>query len=286
MLSALLIDDEPLANERLRRLLKGHASIEVVAVAESVREARARLEERPLDVIFLDVEMPGGSGLDLLPAVPAGTQVVFVTAHEKYAVEAFAVSALDYLVKPVDPERLSATVRRLEEMTTLRRLKAAHAGGDSSRYDGEEVSEGSGNGATDAGAAADPATSRGRMLTDMIHLPCEGKKRIGAVMIGDICWIESLQNYSRVGLRNPGRVALFRRRLLEWEADLPAGLFARLGKSLIVQLAAIRETEWKSRDETLISFGSGLAPLVIGRPAALRLQDLFAGEGPSAIDGS
>lgn len=286
MLSALLIDDEMPAIERLRTLLKGHAGIEVVATAGSVREARARLEERPLDVVFLDVEMPGGCGLDLLPAVPAGTQVVFVTAHEKYAVEAFAASALDYLVKPVDPERLFETVRRLEEMTTLRRLKAAHARGDAFPHDGEEDSEGSDYGATDAGAAADPATSRGRMLTDMIHLPCEGKKRTGAVMIGDICWIESLQNYTRVGLRNPGRVVLFRRRLREWEADLPSGLFTRLGKSLIVQLAAIKETEWKSRDETLISFGAGLAPLVLGRPAALRLQDLLAGDGPGPTEGS
>jgi DNA-binding LytR/AlgR family response regulator len=105
-------------------------------------------------------------------------------------------------------------------------------------------------------------------------------------MIGDICWIDSLQNYTRVGLRNPGRVVVFRRRLWEWEADLPAGLFTRLGKSLIVQLAAIKETEWKSRDETLISFGPGLAPLTIGRPAALRLQNLLAGEGPGAIEGS
>jgi two-component system LytT family response regulator len=135
MLAALLVDEEPLAIERLRRLLKGHARIEVVAVAGSVREARARLDERPPDVVFLDVEMPGGSGLDLLPAVPSGTQVVFVTAHETYAVEAFAVSALDYLVKPVDAERLSETVRRLEEMTALQRLKAAHAGRDSSLHD-------------------------------------------------------------------------------------------------------------------------------------------------------
>jgi two-component system LytT family response regulator len=282
MLTALLIDDEPPANERLRTMLKHHGRIEVVAVAESLSEARARLAERVVDVIFLDVEIPGGSGLDLLPEVPAGTEVVFVTAYETYAVEAFAASALDYLVKPVHPDRLDETVCRLEEMTMLRRLKAAHAGGDSSLDDGMEASERSGGRATDAG----PVTKRGRMLTDMIHLPREGKKRTEAVMIGDICWIESLQNYTRVGLRNPGRVALFRRRLWEWEADLPAGLFTRLGKSLIVQLAAIQETEWKSRDETLISFGPGLAPLVIGRPAALRLQNLLAGEGPGAIEGS
>lgn len=278
MLSALLIDDETLAVERLRRLLKGHASIEVVAVAESVREARARLDERRLDVVFLDVEMPGGSGLDLLPAVPAGTQVVFVTAHEKYAVEAFAASALDYLVKPVDAERLSETVGRLEEMTMLRRLKAAHAGGDSSLDDGMDASERSGGRATDAG----PVTKRGRMLTDMIHLPREGKKRTGAVMIGDICWIDSLQNYTRVGLRNPGRVVVFRRRLWEWEADLPAGLFARLGRSLLVRIDSIEETEWQSRNDKVLRFGAGVEPLVIGRLAAMRLRDILEGGGEGA----
>jgi DNA-binding LytR/AlgR family response regulator len=120
----------------------------------------------------------------------------------------------------------------------------------------------------------------------MIHLPRDGKKRVGAVMIGDICWIESLQNYTRVGLRNPGRVALFRRRLWEWEADLPVGLFARLGKSVIVQLAAIQETQWKSRDETVVTFGIHLAPLTIGRSAAMRLQNLIAGESPGPIEGS
>jgi DNA-binding LytR/AlgR family response regulator len=120
----------------------------------------------------------------------------------------------------------------------------------------------------------------------MIHLPRDGKKRVGAVMIGDICWIESLQNYTRVGLRNPGRVVVFRRRLWEWEADLPVGLFARLGKSVIVQLAAIQETQWKSRDETVVTFGTRLAPLTIGRSAALRLQNLIAGESPGLIEGS
>jgi hypothetical protein len=67
---------------------------------------------------------------------------------------------------------------------------------------------------------------------------------------------------------------------------LPVGLFARLGKSLIVQLAAIKETQWKSRDETVVTFGIHLAPLTIGRSAALRLQNLIAGESPGPIEGS
>lgn len=236
-----------------------------------MRVARASLEERAADVVSRAVAMPGGSGLDLLPAVPDGTQVVFVTAHEKYAVEACAVSALDYLAEPVCLERLFETVHRREEKTTLRRLKAALARGEASPDDGEDVPCGSDDESTDAGTAAGPATSHGRMRTDMIHLSRASKKRAAAGLIGDIRWIESLQNHTRVGPRNAGRIAVFRRRLRERETDLPAGLFTRLGTSLLVPPAVIKETEWKSRDETLISFGPGLAPLVRGRPAALRL---------------
>jgi two-component system LytT family response regulator len=107
MFTALLIDDEPLANSRMREMLAVHPEIEIIGVAGGLAEAKAFLDTRAPDVVFLDVEMPGGSGLDLLESVPDATQVVFVTAREKYAVQAFAVAALDYLVKPVDPERLA-----------------------------------------------------------------------------------------------------------------------------------------------------------------------------------
>jgi len=108
MLTALLVDDEPRANDRMRKLLAAHPEIEVAGVAGTLAEARAFLETTPPDVLFLDVEMPGGSGLDLLVSVADATQVVFVTARVKYAVAAFAAAALDYLVKPVDPDRLAA----------------------------------------------------------------------------------------------------------------------------------------------------------------------------------
>jgi DNA-binding LytR/AlgR family response regulator len=127
MLTALLVDDEPLANERMRSLLAAHAGIEVVGVAGNVQAARAVLESRMPDVVFLDVEMPGATGLELLPSAPAGTQVVFVTAREKYAVQAFDAAALGYLVKPVNPERLFETLGRLEEMASLRRRHATAA---------------------------------------------------------------------------------------------------------------------------------------------------------------
>jgi two-component system LytT family response regulator len=277
MLSALLVDDEPLANERMRKLLDAHGGIEVVGTAGSVKAAQAMLEQRSPDVVFLDVEMPGGRGFDLLLSVPAGMQVVFVTAHEKYAVEAFATSAVDYLVKPVNPERLAETMRRLEEIAAILRLKATAVGGDAALTDDEEADD-----ATASGAAADHDRLKKAGLGDTISVPLQGKGRSAVVSIADICWIESLRNYTRVGLMNPGRILFFRRRLGEWEADLPAGLFERLGKSLIVQIAMIQETEWKSRDETVLTFAADIEPLVLGRMAAMRLRDVL-GEGSDGL---
>ncbi len=260
MLSALLVDDEPLANERMRKLLIAHGGIEVVGTAGSVKAAQAMLEQRSADVVFLDVEMPGGRGFDLLLSMPASTRVVFVTAHERYAVEAFATSAVDYLVKPVNPERLAGTMRRLEEIAAILRLKATAVDGDAALTDDEEADD-----ATASEAAADHDRVKKAGLGDTISVPLQGKGRSAVVSIAAICWIESFRNYTRVGLMNPGRILFFRRRLGEWEADLPSGLFERLGKSLVVQLALIQETEWKSRDQTVLTFAADIEPLVLGR---------------------
>jgi len=263
MLSALLVDDERPANERMRKLLAAHGGIEVIGVAGSMREAQAILETQTPDVVFLDVEMPGTTGLELLPSVPRSTQVVFVTAHETYALNAFAVGALDYLVKPVDLERLSETVRRLEKMASLLRQKATVT------PEPDDQDEDGNDGV--ANRAGTPALG----LTDTITVPLSEKGRTAVVTIGDICWIEGFRNFTRVGLKAPGRIILFRRRLGDWERDLPGNLFERLGKSLVVQSAAIQETEWRSRDETLVTFAVDLEPLAIGRSTALRLREIL-----------
>ena len=227
------------------------------------------LETQTPDVVFLDVEMPGATGLQLLPSLPRSTQVVFVTAHETYALNAFAAGALDYLVKPVDLDRLSETVRRLEKMASLLRLQATSTR-EADDEDGEE------GGTAPAGTAA-------LGLTDTITVPMSEKGRTAAMIIGDICWIEGLRNYSRVVLKSPGRIMLFRRRLGEWERELPSNHFERLGKSLVVQAAAIQETEWRSRDETRVTFAADLEPLVIGRSAASRLREILT-RGNTGLD--
>ena len=273
MLTALLVDDEPLANERMRGLLADCGGVNCIGTAGSVAAARKALETLAPDVIFLDMEMPGGTGLDLLPSVHEGTQVVFVTAYEKYAVEAFAAAALDYLVKPVNPERLSETLRRLKKLADLQRLQPTAA---SELSPGEDVDD------DPVASPAGPGGSGERGLGDTIHVRLRHSRLLAALTIDRICWIESLRNYTRVCLRNPGRVVLFRRRLGEWEGDLPAGLFARLGRSLLVRTDAIAETEWKSRNEKVLKFGAGIEPLVLGRLAAMRLRDILDGDGEEA----
>jgi DNA-binding LytR/AlgR family response regulator len=120
MIRALLVDDEAPARSELRYLLDAHDDVTVVGEAAGAPEAVALARDLRYDVIFLDVEMPGLTGLELAPLVrerhdpPA---VVFVTAHAEYAVGAFAVEAFDYLLKPVDPERLARVVERLRERT-------------------------------------------------------------------------------------------------------------------------------------------------------------------------
>jgi two-component system LytT family response regulator len=262
MPTALLVDDEPLASARMRELLSAHPEIEVVGVATSVADARALLESRPPDVVFLDVEMPGGTGFDLLASVPDGTQVVFVTAREKYAVQAFAAAALDYLVKPVDPERLADTVARVQ----------AQAAGERARPQGDgepDVDD------LDADDAAGPVLG----LEDVVSVTLAGKTTAAALTVGDICWIESLRNYTRVALKGPPRVVLFRRRLSEWDKSLPGGPFARVGRSYIVQLSMIEQIEWKSRSETVVTFGAGVEPLALGRLPATRLREILGSPG-------
>ena len=116
-LRALIADDEPLARERLRFLLSGQDEVEVGGECRNGREVIAALRESRFDVLFLDIQMPGKDGFDVIEQI--GTVhmpvTVFVTAHNHYAVQAFEVHALDYLTKPVEPERLQATLLRVRE---------------------------------------------------------------------------------------------------------------------------------------------------------------------------
>ena len=111
-LRVLLVDDERLARAELRRLLTMHPAVEIVGEAASALEAMAQIAALAPDLLLLDVQMPGGSGFDLLAALDAAPEVIFCTAHDQYALQAFEASALDYLQKPVQAQRLATALAR------------------------------------------------------------------------------------------------------------------------------------------------------------------------------
>jgi len=114
-LNAIIIDDERMARQELLRLLKKHPHITVVAQAENIDQGFEAIEEHQPDIIFLDIEMPGGTGLTLAEKLKGEYPIVFCTAYDEFAVDAFALNAIDYLVKPIVPERLAETIEKFDE---------------------------------------------------------------------------------------------------------------------------------------------------------------------------
>lgn len=247
MITALLVDDEPMALDRLADLLEGFEVIDVIGRSGSVDEAERFLKGRVPDVVFLDITMPGRLGVDLLGSVPKGTKVVFVTARENYAVDAFRAGAVDYVLKPFDRDRLLITVERLENLF--------------SDGDGSAASQTrAGEAGADRGQAVELALGRGRSRS---------------VPYANILWIEAVQNYTRVQVTGEEPVIL-RRTMAEWEALLPPDDFPRISRSLFVQLPMIRSTQWQSRDQMLVLFAGLDKPLPIGRTPMARLKELLA----------
>ena len=119
-MKALIIDDERIARQELRRLLAAHPEIEIVGEARTGEEALNLIGRLAPEVLFLDVRMPGMSGFDLLQRLDDVPQVIFTTAYDEYALRAFEVTALDYLVKPVAPARLAAALAKLRPPCAIR----------------------------------------------------------------------------------------------------------------------------------------------------------------------
>ena len=209
---ALIIEDERLARSELRRLLSHHPEVEIVGEAQNATEARRAIDDLEPDILFLDVQMPGESGFELLASLEAVPLVVFTTAYDEYALRAFEVSALDYLVKPIDPKRLASTVERL--------LVTWRAGSSNS------LPEESG-----ANRARELLSPQDRVFVT------EGE-RSWLVELRTIRLFESEGNYTRVffGDEKP----LINRSLNQLEARLDERVFFRANRSQIVNLKAVR----------------------------------------------
>lgn len=256
MITALLVDDEPKAIDRLAEMLEAFDTVDVIGRARSVAEAERFLRGRVPDVVFLDITMPDRLGVDLLGSIPPGTAVVFVTARDGYAVDAFRAGAIDYVLKPFDHDRLAITVGRLEQRLAV----------DPGRSPADPATE---ELAGDRTKARDISGDEGQT----VRLASGRGNGFVVVDYADIAWIEAVQNYTRVQIIGE-QPTVVRRTMQEWEAILPPA-FVRISRSLIVQTAKIRSTQWQSRDQMLVFFGGLDEPLPIGRTPMARLKDLL-----------
>jgi two-component system LytT family response regulator len=206
---AFLIDDERLARNGLRRLLSVHDDIEIVGEAADAAAAEASLRALDPDLIFLDVEMPGGDGFSLLQQLDDVPITIFTTAYDVYAVRAFEADALDYLVKPISAERLAASLSRARK--TFGQLPQADATPGKQRL----------------------AASRRIFVRD--------GERCWIVRLVDIFLLESEGNYTR--LLFAGERPLILRSLASIQEKLDPQIFFRANRSQIVNLRAIERVD-------------------------------------------
>ena len=118
-IKAIIIDDERLARNELKKLLLQHPEISIIDEASSVEEGIEKIDLSHPDLIFLDIQMPGKTGFDLLAELEKAPRVIFTTAYDEFALKAFEVNALDYLLKPIDPQRLADAIQKLQTEIAL-----------------------------------------------------------------------------------------------------------------------------------------------------------------------
>ncbi|MEW5248302.1 LytR/AlgR family response regulator transcription factor [Microbulbifer sp. 2201CG32-9] len=232
-LSAVIVDDEPLARRGLRLRLEKLRDVDIVAECTNGREARERILELQPDVAFIDIQMPGISGLELVRDLPPEQlpQIVFVTAYDQYAVEAFEINAVDYVLKPIEEERLAAALERVRE-------KRASADIANQREQLLEAVAGLTNESPleleQRLAAGDLG---GSQYPEKIAIKDAGK--ITLVPAREIDWIDAAGDYMCVHAQ--GETHVMRITMKELEQQLDPKSFQRIHRSTIVNLERVRE---------------------------------------------
>jgi two-component system LytT family response regulator len=235
MIRALIVDDEPLVRERLRTLLAEHADVEVAAEAEDGPSALEAVRRLTPDVVFLDIQMPGLTGLEVAEvwrregSLPI---IVFVTAYDQFALEAFRLHALDYLTKPIDPERFSEAMDRARDL--LRRPNRDEL--DRRIQAMIEMHE--------------------RRQAVRPHLVVRERERYLLVPTSDIHCLEATGNYVRLHCDRAKH--LLRSTLSAVEAKLDPERFVRIHRSWIVNLEQVREAHPWTKGGWILLTRSGL----------------------------
>jgi len=238
--SAVIVDDERLARRELRTLLEvAHAEqVHIVGEAGTVADAARLVTATNADVVFLDIQLAGETGMDLIPLLDADVDIVFVTAYDQHALRAFEVNALDYLLKPVAPERLAVTVGRL--------------------------------------ATADPpAPARETVSYEDRLLLRLGQER-AFVRVRDIAAIAADGDGSRLLLAPQLARKPSAKSLREWEQRLPDRQFVRIHRSTIVNLEYVERLEPGSQASQHVYLRGLKEPVTMSRRYGARLRDRFA----------
>ncbi|HLH55861.1 MAG TPA: LytTR family DNA-binding domain-containing protein [Verrucomicrobiae bacterium] len=229
--TALIIDDEAPARGRLRKMLDREPDISVIGECSNGPEAISSIQSRQPDVIFLDVQMPEVNGFDVLRALrpeqlPA---VIFVTAHDTHAVQAFEVHALDYLLKPFTQERLQQALRRAQK-----------ARGKSS----QPIDQ-----------LRDLLQSLQRQTKYLDRIAIKNSSQTVFVKVGLVDYLESAANY--VVVRSRGESYILRETLSNLEARLPPELFLRISRSVIVNLERVKTLQLNAQGESVLVLEDG-----------------------------
>jgi two-component system, LytTR family, response regulator len=251
----LLVDDEPLARRGLELRLREAADIQIVRQCANGREALAAIAEESPDLMFLDIQMPGMSGLELVAQVPQESMpmVVFVTAFDRYAIDAFEAHALDYLLKPVDDARLAAALDRVRAQWQQRQAVAQReqlmALLAEVKGNGEIAVEPATTGAAGGGASA-AGTRRHATL-----LPIRSGRETLRLDVATIDWIDAAGDYMCV--HADGQTHVLRATMKELEEMLDPQVFQRVHRSTIVNLARVRSLRPHLNGECFLKLQSG-----------------------------
>lgn len=271
VIRAVIVDDEPLARQGLRIRLNAFAYIDVVAEAGRGREAVELIVNEKPDLVFLDIQMPGLSGFDVLRLIREQADqmpaVVFVTAFDHYAIRAFEVRALDYLLKPVDEERLAVAMERIRgELRTERateyqqrlvQLVADITGGDVEKIL-QQLAEGK-----------SPSIDQYPE-----HIAIKDSGEITRVAIHSIEWIDAAGDYMCIHAAN--QTHILRRTMKELEQELNPRMFQRIHRSAIVNLAQVEKLCSRQNGEYHLILQNG-QELKVSRSYKDRIKQLVLG---------
>ena len=241
---ALIVDDEELARKLLLEMLAGHPEIEIVAECGNGMEAVKAVAEHKPELLFLDVQMPKLSGFDVLELVdPAGLAVIFVTAFDQYAMKAFDVHAVDYLLKPYSKERFEAALERAKSQKAEK--------------------------APDAAALAATARPAGQFLERIV---VKDGTKVTLVPTANLDYVEALDDY--VSLATEGKKLLKQQTISSLEAALDPAVFVRIHRSFVVNFERVSRIEPYGKESKVAVLGNGVK-LPVSRAGYERLRKVM-----------